>query len=39
MHEGFARLMADPAAWQDYLDEATWWEWGGGNRSKDIIDR
>ena len=26
MHEGFARLRADPAAWHDYQDEAALWD-------------
>lgn len=26
MHEGFARLRADPVAWKEYQDEAAAWE-------------
>ena len=26
MHEGFARLRADPAAWSEYQDEAALWD-------------
>lgn len=26
MHEGFARLRADPAAWREYQDEAALWD-------------
>jgi hypothetical protein len=26
MHEGFARLRADPDAWRDYQDEADLWD-------------
>ena len=35
MHEGFARLRADPAAWREYQHEATLWDSGSGDGLED----
>jgi hypothetical protein len=35
MHEGFARLRADPAAWREYQDEATLWDSVSGDGLED----
>ena len=35
MHEGFARLRADPEAWQDYQNEATLWDSVAGDGLED----
>ena len=31
MHEGFARLRADPDAWRDYQNEAALWDSAAGD--------
>ena len=31
MHEGFARLRTDPAAWREYQDEAALWDSASGD--------
>ncbi len=36
MHEGFARLRADPAAWREYLDEVTLWDLVSGDGLEDV---
>ena len=35
MHEGFARLRADPAAWSEYQDEAALWDSASGDGLED----
>src|SRR5918999_4256618 len=35
MHEGFARLRADPAAWGEYQDEAALWDSASGDGLED----
>ena len=35
MHESFARLRADPAAWQEYQDEAAIWDSMSGDGLED----
>ncbi len=35
MHEGFARLRADPAAWREYQDEAALWDSASGDGLED----
>ena len=35
MHDGFARLRADPAAWRDYQDEAALWDTASGDGLED----
>lgn len=35
MHEGFARLRADPVAWRDYQDEADLWDLVSGDGLED----
>jgi predicted transcriptional regulator len=35
MHEGFARLRADPDAWRDYQDEAALWDSVSGDGLED----
>jgi len=35
MHEGFARLRADPAAWREYQEEAALWDSVSGDGLED----
>jgi hypothetical protein len=35
MHEGFARLRADPVAWREYQDEAALWDSASGDGLED----
>jgi hypothetical protein len=35
MHEGFARLKADPAAWEEYQSEAALWDSPAGDGLED----
>ena len=35
MHEGFARLRADPVAWDQYQDEAALWDSASGDGLED----
>ena len=35
MHEGFARLRADPVAWSEYQDEAALWDSASGDGLED----
>ena len=35
MHEGFARLRADPVAWGEYQDEAALWDSASGDGLED----
>lgn len=35
MHEGFAKLRADPEAWSEYQDEAALWDSVGGDGLED----
>lgn len=37
MHESFARLRADPAAWQEYQDEAAIWDSISGDGLEDEL--
>ncbi len=35
MHEGFARLRADPSAWREYEEEAAVWDSASGDGLED----